>query len=75
MRFHTSSIASSRPPRGPRGPHRGSGLGLSVVKAAVELMEGRISLESAAGRGTTVTVVLPETAVDAEGRAGSGTIS
>lgn len=52
--------------------HRGSGLGLSVVKAAVELMEGRISLESAAGRGTAVTVVLPETAVDAKGESRFG---
>lgn len=52
--------------------HRGSGLGLSVVKAAVELMEGRISLESAEGRGTTVTVVLPEAPADAKGESRFG---
>ncbi len=52
--------------------HRGSGLGLSVVKAAVELMEGRLSIESEAGRGTTVTVVLPETAAGAEGESRFG---
>ena len=37
----------------------GAGLGLSIVKRAVELHRGRISIESAPGKGTTVTVWLP----------------
>lgn len=40
--------------------HRGAGLGLAVVKNLVELHGGEISLESAPGEGTRVTVRLPE---------------
>ncbi len=38
---------------------RGSGLGLSVVREIIEAHGGRVSVESAAGRGTTFTVSLP----------------
>jgi signal transduction histidine kinase len=38
---------------------RGLGLGLSVVKAFVEMHGGRVDVRSAVGRGTTFTVLLP----------------
>lgn len=37
----------------------GSGLGLTIVKELVDAMDGRASVESAPGRGTTVKVELP----------------
>jgi signal transduction histidine kinase len=39
--------------------HRGAGLGLSLVKNIVELHHGRVELDSALDRGTTVSVILP----------------
>lgn len=38
---------------------RGSGLGLSLVKAVVDAHSGRVWLESAVGEGTTVYMALP----------------
>jgi signal transduction histidine kinase len=41
------------------GDGAGSGLGLAVVQAVVQGLQGRVSLCSEAGQGTTVTVWLP----------------
>jgi len=37
----------------------GSGLGLSITKSLVELMNGKITVRSALDKGTTFTVILP----------------
>ncbi|MBA3779750.1 MAG: HAMP domain-containing histidine kinase [Chloroflexi bacterium] len=37
----------------------GSGLGLSIVRSIVEMHGGRVAIESALGRGTSVSVTLP----------------
>ena len=39
--------------------YEGAGLGLSIVKGLVELHQGTLSVASAPGEGTTVTVTLP----------------
>ncbi|MEI2724659.1 MAG: PAS domain S-box protein [Verrucomicrobiota bacterium] len=48
--FHRGANASHVP---------GTGLGLTIVKRCVELHRGRITVKSALGHGTTVTVRLP----------------
>jgi hypothetical protein len=40
--------------------HKGSGLGLSLVKHLIALHGGHVEMTSVEGRGTTVTVYFPE---------------
>ena len=42
-----------------RSSYMGSGLGLAIVKQLVELMEGKINIESKIGVGTKVKIVIP----------------
>ncbi|MFV0281942.1 MAG: ATP-binding protein [Rhodoblastus sp.] len=51
--------------------HRGVGLGLSIVKALVELHEGKIHIDSAPGEGTAVTCIFPARASEAASKAAS----
>ena len=48
--FETDSMGSQ---------HRGTGLGLSLVRSFVELHGGAVTIDSEVGRGTTVTCVFP----------------
>ena len=51
-RFRTHTIGTR---------HKGVGLGLSIVRAFVELHGGKVQIQSAPGEGTTVTCIFPET--------------
>lgn len=46
--------------------YRGHGLGLSVVRALVDILGGTINLQSRPGEGSTFTVEIPELDADAE---------
>ncbi|RNJ51325.1 ATP-binding protein [Methylocystis hirsuta] len=48
--------------------HRGVGLGLSIVRALMELHGGRVLIDSAPGEGTTVTCIFPAHAAHEEAR-------
>jgi len=51
----------------------GTGLGLMGVKRTIERHRGRVSVESALGRGTTFHIDLPAPAADRRGRASTKT--
>ena len=51
--------ASPRPDDDPLLPQKGTGLGLPLARMMAELHGGTLSIESAIGFGTTVTVALP----------------
>jgi signal transduction histidine kinase len=51
-RFVQADISSSR-------PHEGSGLGLSIVKAYIKLLNGKIWVQSEVGEGSTFTFSIP----------------
>ena len=46
----------------PYRTEQGWGLGLSITKALVDLHDGMLDIKSKVGKGTTVTVTLPNTA-------------
>ncbi len=58
-RFETHTVNSR---------HRGVGLGLSIVRAFVELHGGRVRIDSAPGEGTVVTCLFPLPNAGVDGR-------
>ncbi len=53
--------------RGSTKKHRGHGLGLSITKALVEMLGGKVTLADAAGGGCVFQIVVPEAAAAGEG--------
>ena len=49
-----------------KAPGRGTGLGLAMVASIIKRAGGRVEVASAAGQGTTFTIVLPAAAAEAE---------
>jgi len=56
---------------GVRRSHEGSGLGLAITKRLVDLMNGRIQVESTKGEGTVFTVSFPRTETPFHGGEGA----
>jgi signal transduction histidine kinase len=52
---------------GPTRAHLGHGLGLSVVKSLLDLMQGEIQVNSTPGVGSLFTVTIPAVPYDADG--------
>jgi signal transduction histidine kinase len=44
---------------GPSRPYEGTGLGLTIAKMVVEVLDGEICVDSEVGRGSTFTIELP----------------
>ncbi|HPD95789.1 MAG: HAMP domain-containing histidine kinase [Bacteroidales bacterium] len=47
--------------------NRGHGLGLSVNKAIIDMLDGKISIESELGKGSCFTIIIPESEEPVEG--------
>jgi CheY-like chemotaxis protein/nitrogen-specific signal transduction histidine kinase len=47
--------------------HEGTGLGLYITKQLLDLLAGRVEIQSAPGKGTTVTLSLPQNFEEIEG--------
>ena len=45
-------------------PVEGTGLGMAITKALVEMLEGTLEISSIYGEGTTVTIVIPQKIID-----------
>lgn len=52
---------------GPTRSHQGHGLGLSVVKSLLDLLQGQIMIESEPGTGSMFTVIIPPAPYDDAG--------
>ncbi len=52
--------------------HRGHGLGLSINKALLDVLNGEIEIQSQKEKGSTFTITLPETEADIKGFAFNG---